>query len=871
MKKIFLVDVSSLFFRAFYAIRPLSSSTGTPVNAIYGLLTMTFKLLKEERPDYIAFCFDRKEPSFRKDLYADYKANRSEMPEDLVPQIPYIKKMTEALGIPSFELPGFEADDLIGTITQHCRTHNYQVYIVSGDKDFGQLVDDHVFLVDTMKDQKISTQGVIEKWGIRPDQFIDYLALVGDSSDHVPGVAGIGPKGAQKLLTDFHSLDGIYQNLDQIKGAMKEKLEKSKEMAYLSKKLVTIVTDAPLQMTEDDLRWKGLQADLLNPLLDELNFKNFGKTIESLNTASAPSPTSYTSSPNSQLKSQSSSSSLVSSPLPTEAFRAAPRNFSSHFQVQTATPQLLDEKVSAGSTVTLFMSDTMTWMGYESAIFKFEGELEALVEKMDSMKLKYKGFDLKSVWKNLGLKNPQIEWDSQLAAYFLKPGENLEFRRVYTQTTGELVSDLQTPEEDYSLLQKLEAELRLKVAERGGLPLLTEVDFPLSPILYKMESLGFRIDVDLLREQSRSLQKDLEQLEQSIHALAGRSFNIGSPKQLAQVLFEEMKLPPSKKTKTGFSTDNDVLEKLKHEHPIAEQLISYRELAKLKSTYVDAFPLLVKDDGRIHSHFHQALTTTGRLSSTEPNLQNIPIRTPRGAAIRKAFVASEGEELLSLDYSQIELRILAHFSGDKNLCKAFEMDQDIHQATASEVFGVELSAVTADQRRTAKAINFGIAYGQGAFGLAETLGISRSESSEIIKRYFQRFAGVKEYIDQTIQSARSKSYVETLSGRRRYIDELLSKNVVIQKFGERAAINAPIQGTASDIVKMAMIKCADLYKDEARLKLILQVHDELIFEGPREVLLSKVDAIKKVMETVMALKVPLKVNAHIGRNWDEAH
>lgn len=853
MKKIFLVDVSSLFFRAFYAIRPLSSSTGTPVNAIYGLLTMTFKLLKEEKPDYIAFCFDRKEPSFRKDLYSDYKANRSEMPEDLVPQIPYIKKMTEALGIPSFELAGFEADDLIGTITRHCRSQNYQVYIVSGDKDFGQLVDDHVFLVDTMKDQKMSTLGVIEKWGIRPDQFIDYLALVGDSSDHVPGVAGIGPKGAQKLLTDFRTLDGIYQNLDQIKGALKEKLEKSKDMAYLSKKLVTIVTDVPLEMSESDLRWKGLQVDLLNPLLDELNFKNFGKTIDSLTVG------------------QNEKGPSISASVVEHGASVAAKVNVSHFQVMTATPQLLKEKIPFGAAVTLFMSDTTTWMGFENFIFKFEGDLEALVTGMDSKNLKYKGFDLKSVWKNLGLRNPMIEWDSKLAAYFLKPGENLEFRRVFTQATGELVSDLQTPEEDYSRLQTLEAKLRTKISERDGLNLLTEVDFPLSPILYKMESLGFRIDVDLLREQSRSLQKDLEKLEQSIHTLAGRSFNIGSPKQLAQVLFEDLKLPSSKKTKTGYSTDNDVLEKLKTEHPIAELLISYRELAKLKSTYVDAFPLLVKEDGRIHSHFHQALTTTGRLSSTDPNLQNIPIRTPRGAAIRKAFVAAEGEELLSLDYSQIELRILAHFSGDRNLCKAFEQDQDIHQATASEVFGVGLQAVTSDQRRTAKAINFGIAYGQGAFGLAETLGISRSESSEIIKRYFQRFPGVKEYIDQTIQSARSKSYVETLSGRRRYIDELLAKNVAIQKFGERAAINAPIQGTASDIVKMAMIKCAELYQDELRLKLILQVHDELIFEGPKEVLLAKVDSIKKLMETVMSLKVPLKVNAQIGRNWDEAH
>ncbi|MFN7454386.1 MAG: DNA polymerase I, partial [Pseudobdellovibrionaceae bacterium] len=433
--------------------------------------------------------------------------------------------------------------------------------------------------------------------------------------------------------------------------------------------------------------------------------------------------------------------------------------------------------------------------------------------------------------------------------------------------TGRLLSELPTPEEELKALHELKAALHRKLEETHQLEILEKIDLPLAPILFEMEQVGVGLDQEMLKVQSQELAQDIQKLEAKIHQLSGEIFNIGSPKQLAQVLFDKLKLPPGKKTKTGFSTDNEVLEKLKAEHPIAKLLIEYRELTKLKSTYVDALPLLVKADGRIHSHFNQALTTTGRLSSTEPNLQNIPIRTERGARIRKAFKADGSHQLLSVDYSQIELRILAHFSLDKNLIKAFEDDLDIHSATAAEVFGVALTAVTADQRRTAKAINFGIAYGQGAFGLAENLGISRTEASDIIKRYFANFAGVKDYIESTIQTARAKGFVETLIGRRRYMDELQSKNVAIQKFGERAAINAPIQGTASDIVRKAMIEVRPVI----RSKLILQVHDELIFEGPEELLREEKSRIVQVMEKVTTLKVPLKANAAIGKNWDEAH
>lgn len=848
MKKLFLVDVSSLFFRAFYAVRPLSSPTGIPTNAVYGFLSMLMKLLKDEKPEYLVFCYDRKEPSFRKDLYQDYKANRSEMPEDLAPQIPYIKKLAEAMGIPSLEIPGFEADDLIGTMTHVGRKHNMEVFIVSGDKDFAQLLEENIYLYDTMKSEKIDTQKAVEKWGVRPDQFIDYLALVGDASDNIPGVKGIGPKGAQKLLEEFGDLDGVYQNLEQIKGSLKEKLAAGKENAYLSRKLSAIVTDCEIEADVSFYRRRPFRRAELTSLFDELNFKAFEKNIWPLDfsdrTVEAAAP-------------------VVENVAPAVVERMEKHSNVTYEEIEIRS---LADKLGAESEVWGFLANQGVFVGQGEKLFGLRGEARILGEISDDLKLRWKGFDLKSFWHVIQPRHPLGSWDSMLAAYVIKPGESVAFERVYARMIGEAPLDLSAAVDVYDAQMRLAEKLSESLVQVGGEKVYQEMDLPLAAILYRMEKKGISLDKNLLKQQSDELSEEIQVLEKQIHEQAGESFNIGSPKQLAQILFEKLKLPVGKKTKTGFSTDNEVLEKLSKSHPIADLVLDYRELTKLKSTYVDALPLMVKEDGRIHSTFNQALTTTGRLSSNEPNLQNIPIRTQRGTRVRKAFVAEAGNVLMAADYSQIELRILAHFSDDPNLIRAFNEDLDIHTATAAEVFNIPLTNVTSEQRRVAKAVNFGIAYGQGAFGLAEVLKISRSEATDIIKRYFNRFSRVQNYIEDTIVSAKEKGYVETLYGRRRYMGELKSNSPAIKKFGERAAINAPIQGTAADIVKKAMIEV----EQKIKLPMILQVHDELIFEGPPDQIERLRPEIIRLMESVGKFKVPLKANSGIGTSWDSA-
>ena len=858
-KKIFLVDASSLFFRAFYAIRPLTSPTGLPTNAIYGFLSMVTKILKDEKPDYIVFCYDRKEPSFRKDIYPEYKANRGETPEDLIPQIPYIKKFADLYGIPSLEMPQFEADDLIGTLTKISRVHGLDVYIVSGDKDFGQLIAPHVWLFDTMKDVKYDSAGVKEKWGVEPEQMIDYLALVGDASDNIPGVSGIGPKGAQKLLSEYESLEKIYAHIDDIKGAVQEKLKADKENAFLSQKLVRIVTDVPVAKDLESYHIRPARIAELRELLAELNFKNLEKTLDHLpkvanNGVSEPSV------------------------LATVSIVASRREH--HFETQDLSPNDISTTLKSGQAIWgvqnqqgIYLSDVEKKM-----IYVLRGDLSEISTELQSLHLRWSGFDLKSLWHQLQFRLNQhsknesynfiADWDSLLAAYVLRAGESMEWNRILFRYLGETPGELESPADFLDQHLRLQKALQERLSEnQAEKKIFVQIDLPLMPLLFQMECYGIHLDRELLHKQSLELGKNIQGLEIKICAEAGETFNIASPKQLGHILFDKLKLPPGKKTKTGFSTDNEVLEKLSSQHAIIPSVLQYRELTKLKSTYVDALPTMVKEDGRIHTTLNQALTATGRLSSTDPNLQNIPIRTERGARVRQAFTAEHGKKLMSVDYSQIELRILAHYSGDKNLCEAFHRDLDIHAATAAEVFGVSLKDVTSEMRRAAKAVNFGIAYGQGAFGLAENLGISRGESADIIKKYFSRFPGVRSYIDETIVQANHDGFVETLLGRRRYIEELKSSSAMIKKFGERAAINAPIQGTASDIVKMAMIKVAQKIK----IPMILQVHDELIFESTESVLQEHLKEICHLMSNVIELKVPLKANAAIGNNWDEAH
>lgn len=843
MKKLYLVDVSSMFFRAFYAVRALSNSKGMPTNAIYGFLSMSVKLLKDVKPDYMVYCYDQPGPSFRKEIYPEYKANRSETPEDLVPQIPYIKRLTEMLGIPGIGKEEYEADDVIGSLVQFGLKNQLEVVIVSGDKDFAQLVSDRVKIFDTMKDVVFDPTAVEEKWGVRPDQFIDYLAITGDSSDNIPGVRGIGPKGAQKLLEKFETLDGIYQNIKLIKTPSQvQKLEECREQAYLSKKLVEIVKDLDLVKSLEEIKLKPIDKSQLAGILDELEFSSFKKSL--LDGASISSPSSETTS---------------------VKISRAPE------------VQLYIKEVSADDLAAWLHSGDSVFVWKDARIFFFikEDQVRVLLgdildfgSKIKDKKMQWSGFDIKSIWRELGINSGVVKSDLMLAAYLIKAGANQDLAALYQEHCGLSLPEFPSPEQIYGACLDVQLRLDEKLKEQKMFPILQTVDLPLVEVLSHMEQKGIQIDVEKLKTESQELAKEIEKLDREIRELAGQDFNVASPKQLSEVLFEKMKLAKGKRTKTGYSTATDVLEKLVNDHPIAQKILDYRELAKLKSTYVDSLPELVNSQtNRVHTVFNQALTTTGRLSSNHPNLQNIPIRTERGKRVREAFCVPKGYQMLSADYSQIELRILAHITKDSGLIEAFKQDRDIHTWTASEVFAVPLDQVDSEQRRMAKAVNFGIAYGQGVYGLAETLNISRAESKTIIDNYFKKFPGVKKYMDEVVEKAKEQGFVETLFGRRRYLPELYSKNPMQRSFGERAAINAPIQGTASDLVKMAMLEIFEHYPND----LLLQVHDELLFELPSATVEQHAQHIKEIMENNVKLEVPLKVNVSWGSNWAEAH
>lgn len=849
-KKIYIVDVSSMFFRAFYAIRPLTSSKGVPVNAVYGFISMIIKLIKDKKPEYLVFCYDRKEPSFRKDLYAEYKANRTEMPDDMQVQMPYLKQVASLFGIADMELPSYEADDLIGTVANLAQKENFEVYIVSGDKDFCQLVNKNVFLYDTMKEITYDEELVKNKHGVYPAQFIDYLAITGDTSDNIPGVAGIGPKGAQKLIEQFGTLEEIYAHIDKVSSSsIKEKLVNSKKQALLSKKLVTIVCDAPVKEKIEDFKIKPFKTDELRAFLQDLNFKTFEKNLLGEG-ASGSLSISTAESKNEGSASQKSS-----------------QKKSEKIKIKKWDDALIQNRLNKEDNSFVFVEASKIAIGFGEELYITD--ISSCRLEMEDILLN--GFDLKKVARELGFKKIRVGWDLMLASYVLRAADSSDIEKladVFLEEKNILPDEISDDEKisiyyGYCLLLNKYVEEDLDKKELRVI--YEKLEKPNISILHKMETIGIKLDLKFLKDFSEELSEELKNYEQKIFKIAGEEFNIASPKQLGVVLFEKMGLEVIKTTKTGYSTDNDVLEKLNH--PIAEEIINYREVAKLKSTYVDALPSMADQAGRVHTHFNQALTATGRLSSTNPNLQNIPIKTEKGQRVRKAFIASEGKKLLSVDYSQIELRVLAHMSEDVGLINAFKDNLDIHTATAAEVFSVAIKDVTKEQRRIAKAVNFGIAYGQGVHGLAETLRIPRKEAADIIERYFLKFSGIRNYIENTVQKAHEQKYVETIFGRRRYLPELDNKNVMIKKFGERAAINAPIQGTASDLVKMAMIEL----QSDLKINLLLQVHDELIFEGEEKAIKEQLSWIVDVMENVARLKVPLKVNYAIGNNWDEAH
>lgn len=825
---------------------------------------MVLKLLREQKPDYAVFCFDRPEASFRKEISPAYKATRSETPEDLKPQIPYMRKVGELLGIACIDVPGFEADDIIGTLTKIGRQQDLDVVIVSGDKDFAQLVDGHVCMYDTMKETRYKSDQVKEKWGVLPNQIVDYLAIVGDTSDNIAGVKGIGPKGAQKLLEEFGTLENIYASLESIKGATHDKLLASKEDALLAQRLVKIHCDIEIDPNLTHYQLRPVDQESVESLFDELNFKALRNQLRQLPNwaggTATTTPASSVESPAVDVGSEQNFKIAVSElPHFNEPHEIQPEDLAKHFRMDR---ELWLAHLPSG----LYVADEGT-----GRTAKLAGSPEAWSDRFSESKISFQGYDLKSIWHEmrfhlLPMQTSRAGWDAMIASYLLRPGEPVGLDHIVGAWLHTSVPDLLSPVDYFRTQVALKRTLSPEIDKKAK-DIFYQIELPLIEVLFAMERRGVRLDVAMLKEQSQRMQKQLLTVEADVHQQAGQTFNIASPKQLGHILFEVLKLPHGKKTKTGFSTDVDVLEKLRKQHPIADLVLQYRELTKLKSTYIDVLPSLVAEDGRVHTTFNQALTATGRLSSQNPNLQNIPIRTELGAEVRRAFVAEEGCELLSADYSQIELRLLAHFSEDPNLKRAFEQNLDVHALTASEVFNVELGSVSSEQRRTAKAINFGIAYGQGAFGLSEGLNISRSDAQKIIDRYFERFKGVREYMNATIVAAKERGYVETMLGRRRYVDELRSANPNMRRFGERIAINAPIQGSAADIVKKAMI---EVYRT-VKSPMILQVHDELVFEGAPNNLESDRAEIVKLMESTVRLSVPLSVNAAIGSSWQEAH
>jgi DNA polymerase-1 len=874
VKNLYLVDVSSIFFRAFYAIRQLNNSQGLPTNALYGYLAAITKLIKEHKPDGIVFCYDRPEPGFREELYSEYKANRSDTPPEMIPQFPYLKKLGEALNVPSFEKPGFEADDLIGTLVKLCRRQGVEVVIVSGDKDFAQLVEPGVSIFDPAKDAFMDSAGVQAKWGIRPDQVIDYLALVGDASDNVPGVKGIGPKGAQKLLGEFETLDGIYKNLDKIKNdKLRDKLLFEKEMAFLSQKLCTIHCDSDLGVKLSDLAIKPVRRDLLEPLLAELEFKALlTRLIGSSGEDKSSSPTSGATHAPASLSSPAVSSSAVGA------------NFDSGARVNdvivTASVEDLSKALSEEAHDNeIWLDVTNRGLGLQigASVFRFEGESDKLTswleENIAKHKFKISGFDTKNMAHQIKLGRNSFKavgQDVLLEAYCGGHGGGIALSELAKKYLNFDLAEFALPEERLSVVRKLSYGFLETLKKDGTLKILKTIEEPLIPVLFKMEKDGVLLNSSELETYSKELLTEIQEGEKEIIKLAGIDFNVGSPKQLAQILFERLKLPTVRKTKTGFSTDSEVLEELKNKHPIAALILNWRELTKLRSTYVEALPRSVNPlDGRIHTTYAQAVAATGRLSSVSPNLQNIPIRTSRGQRIRESFIAPEGYRLLTADYSQIELRILAHVTGDKGLARAFEQDLDIHTATASEIFGIELSEVTNEQRSASKAINFGIVYGMSNFGLAERLGVELKVASEFIERYFARYPGVQKYMHSVIEQGKQDGFVQTVFGRRRYYPDLKSSNHRARQSAEREAINMPIQGAAADLIKLAMIE-VDKNLDAGDSRMLLQVHDELIFETPADEAGPLSSKVRGWMENTTKLSVPLKVSIGVGTTWGNA-
>ncbi len=896
-KCLILVDGSSFLFRAYHAVPPLTNSQGEPTNAIYGVSNMLRKLITDYQSDYVTVVFDAPGKTFRNDLYDQYKAHRPPMPDDLRVQIEPLHQLIRAMGLPLIMEPDVEADDVLGALAQHAAGQGFSVIISTGDKDMAQLVTDHIILENTMSNSRMDIQGVIDKFGVKPEQIIDYLALMGDSSDNIPGVPNVGPKTASKWLEQYQTLENLIANADKITGKIGENLRASLSQLPLAKQLTTIKCDLDLPYSMDDLKRRPINTLELKNLLAELGFSSWLKMLDSHVEAVIveEKPAIIESSYESILAEKQFNQWL-------ERLENAEL-----FAFDTETTSLDYSKaeiVGVSFAVTpgkaAYVPLAHDYAGVPDQLNRTEilEKLRPLLENPHKDKL---GQNLKydaHVLANHGITLRGIAHDTMLESYVLNSTatkHNMDdLAKEYLGVTTIHYEDVagkgakQIPFQEVSLEQatpyaaedaditlRLHQVLMAKLQQQPTLhKLYTEVEIPLISVLARIESNGVLIDTAMLSQQSLELANHIVALEQQAHDLAGHIFNLGSPKQIQDILYDQQKLPVLKKTPKGQpSTEESVLQELAIDYPLPKLILDYRSLSKLKSTYTDKLPQQVDaKTGRIHTSYHQAVAATGRLSSSDPNLQNIPIRSEEGRKIRQAFIAPEGYKIMAADYSQIELRIMAHLSADAGLLKAFSEGQDVHRATAAEVFGVSPDQVTNDLRRSAKAINFGLIYGMSSFGLAQQLGLSRSQAQSYIDLYFARYPGVKNYMDGIREQAREQGYVETLFGRRLYLPEIKSRNAARRQYAERTAINAPMQGTAADIIKRAMISTDQwLFQNKPDAKMIMQVHDELVFEVAEDQLDHYADAIRTIMSSAADLNVPLIVDIGIGSNWDEAH
>jgi len=938
-KKLFLLDALALIYRAYYALirNPRITSKGKNTNAQFGFTNTLFDLIHKENPTHLAVCFDTHAPTERHTDFADYKGNRQEAPEDLLDSLPDIKKIIQGFNIPVVELDGFEADDVIGTVAWQAADLGYSVYMVTPDKDYGQLlIHPHVYIYKPPSfgnaEEIITAEKICEKWGIsRVEQVIDMLGLMGDAVDNIPGIAGVGEKTAAKLLKEYDTLENVLAHADEIKGALGEKVRNGKDAAIMSKKLATIITNVPVTFHEEDYRLKEWNKSLLTEVFTELEFKTLGKRIlgDEFN-AFQSAPKSVQPSLFGETESSSpSANTKTERPAETVTGLLADKNIhnTKHQYKAVATAEEIQSLIEYLNTQNEICFDTETTdldaneaelVGLSFSCTKGEAFyvpcssdraatqklLQEFLPLFARENVTWIGHNIKYdllVLKWYGIELKGKIFDTLLAHYLIDPEGRRSMDLLSAQFLGyepvhieELIGkkgkgqgnmrDVELEKIKEYAAEDADITLQLKncfvplLQEKKVDRVFTEVENPLVRVLTDMEFEGVRVDVDFLKEYSKELEKEAKQCEESVYKQAGVRFNLASPKQLGEVLFEKLQIDPkAKKTKTGqYATGEDVLQKLAASQPIVADILCFRELTKLKSTYVDALPEMINSKtGRVHTSYSQAVAVTGRLSSNNPNLQNIPIRSSRGREIRKAFIPrSEGRVLVSADYSQIELRIVAAISGDENMCDAFKHGKDIHTATAARVFGVAEEAVTKEMRYKAKSVNFGIIYGQGAFGLAENLGISRTEAKEIIDNYKKEFSGITRYMDDTIRFAQQNGYVETLMGRKRWLKDIGSANFTVRGFAERNAINSPIQGTAADMIKLAMIRINREIKERGLVsKMILQVHDELVFD----VVEDELDTIQPIIHAgmkealILPNHVPMVTAIGMGKNWLEAH